>query len=64
MASQPQDQDRHHHDPNPTDPKRRPAEMPGSGKRVADTNREDQNNEHKGGASGTGGVGGTGGSVL
>ena len=32
--------------------------------RGADTRRSDENNQHKGGASGTGGVGGTGGSVL
>lgn len=30
----------------------------------ADTRKSDENNQHKGGASGTGGVGGTGGSVL
>lgn len=51
-------------DLNPESAERKPAESPGSGKRVADTNREDQNNEHKGGASGAGGVGGAGGSVL
>lgn len=62
MAQSPDDH--RHHDLNPESPKRKPAESPGSAKRHADTNREDQNNEHKGGASGTGGVGGTGGSVL
>jgi hypothetical protein len=64
MAQTQNPQQHHRHEPNPTDSKHRPAETPGSSKRIADTNREDQNNEHKGGASGTGGVGGTGGSVL
>ena len=32
--------------------------------RGADTRRQDENSQHKGGASGTGGPGGTGGSVL